>query len=141
MHEVVALAFEQNGFQISRSVESLARNQFAGGVDREFTFLLAPLANAVEILQTETNRVHARVAGRAHRVLAMLLHALAKRAGERRFFAFLQFGHVGRRGRGRCAEEVFEHPFATFDRRSARGSGSHGENACLRQQTSAMRSL
>src|SRR6266481_6025037 len=55
-NEVIALAFEQNGFQAIRPIEGLARDQFAGGVDREIAFLLAPLANAVEILQTKTNR-------------------------------------------------------------------------------------
>src|SRR5207249_7421181 len=73
MHKVVALAFEQNGFQLSRAVEGLAGNQFPGGIDRELAFLLAPRANAVEILQTESNRVHARMTGRAHWVFAMLL--------------------------------------------------------------------
>ena len=38
-----------------------------------------PRADRVQILEAEAQRVHLRVAGRAHRVLAMLLHLLPQR--------------------------------------------------------------
>ena len=41
----------------------------------------APLADGVEVLEAEAERIHARVAARAHRVGAMLLEHLAHRRG------------------------------------------------------------
>ena len=41
--------------------------------------MVAPAADGVVVLQTEAERVHVAVAGRAHRVGAMLLELLAQR--------------------------------------------------------------
>src|SRR5439155_19596139 len=75
--EIVALALQQKGCQLIRPVERFPGDQLAGGVNGEIPFLVAPFADAVEILQAKTDRIHARMAGSADGVLPVLLHARA----------------------------------------------------------------
>ena len=70
----------------------------------------------------------------------MLLHAMAKRAGQS-LFAFFEFRNIRRRGWGRSAQNVFQHPFPSLDGRSPRWVGSDRQDAGLSKQTTALISL
>src|SRR5439155_1101910 len=83
-----------------RTVELPPVRQLAGSIDGLVAVLRPPRSQRIVVLQPESERIHARVAGGAHRVLPVLLHLLAERAGQPPFRP--QFGHVGR-GRGRRA--------------------------------------
>src|SRR5437764_200332 len=60
--------------------------------------MIAPATERIKILEPEADRVHARMAGGASGVIAVLFHALAQGAGEGGF-AFLELGDVGWRRR------------------------------------------
>ena len=137
MGELLALLFQQHAREVAWPLERLARDQLAGGINRRTAVLRAPRADAVEVLEAEADRVHARVARGARRVVAMLLHLLAERAGE--LPAVLEVGHIRRRRWRRRAEDVFENPLAALDRRRARGVRGDRENAAVSEHAEPRR--
>src|SRR5439155_5070508 len=78
--EIIAFCFEQDLLQFVRALKALPCDQLAGGFDGEPRIFFPPGANAIVILETKSNRVHARMAGSAKRLGPMLLHSLAQRA-------------------------------------------------------------
>src|SRR5215467_14554679 len=72
LREGVRIALKQR-LQFLGTAKRPAIGQRGRGVYLKLAVLSAPRANGVEVVQTETERVHSRVAGRAHRILAMLL--------------------------------------------------------------------
>ena len=92
-------------------LESLAVGQHAGGVHRELPFHVPPSADGIVVLETEAERIHVAVTGRAGRIAAMPLELLAHRqsaAGGRRF----KWGNVARRRFGGRAQDVLQHVLA-----------------------------
>ena len=100
--------------------------------------LVPPLADGVEVLQREAERVHPRVAARADRIGAVLLHPLAHRQRPcRRCSLSFERRHVRRRRRRRRAEQVLEHPLAAHHRRGAVRIRRDRQNAALPEQAAA----
>ncbi len=58
-------------FQLAHALERFARDQFASGFNRLFALLITPHSERVEILEGQADRVHARMATGAERLLAM----------------------------------------------------------------------
>jgi len=67
--------------QLRRARKAFTTWQLTGGIDWKSSILLTPCANRVEILKTEPEGVHLRMAGGAMRVGAMAFHPLAQRGG------------------------------------------------------------
>ena len=75
------LPLHQRPAKRSRSVDFGAIQKNAARIDRRPSVLRAPSSKRVEILQRETERIHARVATRARGVRAMPLEHLANGCG------------------------------------------------------------
>ena len=98
----------------------------------------APLADRVEVLEREAERIHHAVAGVAGRLGAVLLHDLAHRAGLLAVLVLLEPFDVGRRRRRRRAEDVLENPGAAQHRRGAVGVGRGHQHAAFAEQPPAV---
>ena len=124
--------------QPGRAVELRAVRHRARRIDRRARLVeRAPLADAVEVLERQAERVHHVVTARAGRVLPMLRDPLAHRQHGRGKRRRLELGDVRRRRRRRDAEQVLENPLAADDRRRAIGIRRHREDAALPEQTAA----
>src|SRR5258706_16316868 len=73
--ERVTVTFEKR-LQLSWRLEGSAIRQGAGGVHGKFAVLGSPSPDGVEVLESEAERVHPRMAGGANRILPMLFHLL-----------------------------------------------------------------
>ena len=87
---------------------------FAGLIHDLVAVLGAPLADGVEVLQSEADRIDLAVAARALRLLLVGEKALARREDLARETSDL--GDVGRRGRRRIVKELAQDPGASLDR-------------------------
>ena len=101
--------------------------------------LVAPLADAVEVLQRKSHRIHLRMAVRAVGIGAVLFESLAKCPAEFLAAVVIETRHERRWRRRRVTEDLFENPFASFDWRGARGIRRDGEHARLCEQSTALR--
>ena len=129
---------------IAKSVEPLELRpvrEHAGCVDRQQGLVpRAPLTDRVEVLQREPRRVDHRMAARADRVRAVPCEALPHpEPDEVARAVLLQAGHVRRRLGRRGAENIVENPLAAQDGGRPVGARSHGQDACVTQQTAAAR--
>ena len=94
---------EQQLLQPGRALEHIAIRHLSARIDRCAAVLRAKRADAIEILERETNRVHSRMAGGACRIRAMLLHLLAHGELFAIFGVLFERGHIGRWRRGRLS--------------------------------------
>jgi hypothetical protein len=133
----LALLVNENFFEVGRICKRFSGKKFAASVHFEFAIFFAPGADAIEVFKAETNGVHARMAGGADPIFAMLFHALAETAFKFTCLLF-QLRDVRRRWWGRRPKDVFENPFAAFYGRGAGGIGSDGEDAALCKETTTL---
>src|SRR5438128_2139092 len=101
--------------QANDAVEGGAVEQRSRWIDPSAFVVRSPMANDVEVFQSEPDRVHRFVAARADGVLAMLLHAFPQRERLGAFRIFLQWRNVRWRRRWRYAQQVRQDPLSTFD--------------------------
>ncbi len=137
LKEFVAFLGDENFVQFGRISEGFSADEGATGVHGEGTIFLTPGAGGVEILKTETDGVHAGVAGGADGFFAVLLHALAQAAGEDGLLLFAQLRDVRRGRRRRGAQDVLQYPLAALDGGGAGGIGGDGEDAALGEDADA----
>ena len=114
------------------AIDGRAVGELAGRVDAGALVVGAPRAHGVEVLERKAERVHHLVTARAHRIRAMLLHALAHGPGL--LALVLERRHVGWRRRRRRAEQVLENPFAAQHRRGALGVRRDRQDAAVPEQ-------
>ena len=97
------LVIEQRLPQAGRARQFGAVIQPAGGVHRDAVVLDAPRTDDVEVVERQPERVDHAMAGVARRILAVHLHAFARRQGAALVHAlgFFEQRHVGRRRRRR----------------------------------------
>src|SRR5207247_1465867 len=106
--------------------KTLARGELAARVDGLAVFLVAVHSQSVEVLQPQTERVHAGVARGAQRNAAVYGEQFAHgRLAFGSLGGLVQVGDVqiGRWRRRRRAQEVVKHKEAAFDRRGSRWVG------------------
>ena len=133
---------EQRRAQAGRAFHARAVVEIADHVDRHLVVLDAPRAGDVEVLEREAQRIDHAVARVAARVVAMLLHALARRqhlAAFVRLHRIVERRHVGRRRRRRRCQQHFHHPLAALHRRGAIGDRGQRQDAALAEQAAAIR--
>src|SRR5690348_6633636 len=138
-NEHIAL-LDQHLAQAVRSVERSAIGQGTGGIDlcRSGSRVVAPFSDAIEIVQREAERVRHPVAGRTLRTGAVQFHALAH--GQLlRGLIVLQRWHIRWRWWWRCAQQLFQDPFAANGRGRTVGIGGYGEDTRLSKQAKAFR--
>src|SRR5436190_15216317 len=108
--------------QSGGSIDLGAIPQFDGGVDGSSTvttLLGSPLCVGIKVFQRETDRVHEFVATGTRLIFPVYRHLLTQcenflRPGD----TVLQRRNVRWRFRRRGAEDVFQNPYASLDRRS-----------------------
>src|SRR5262249_21719248 len=112
--------------------------QFGGCVD--FSALVAgpPPADHVEILQRESQGVHARMAGSADGILPVPLDLLPRSQLLVFADAFLERGYARWRRRRRRVEDAVEKPLAPENRRSLRLVRREQQNTPLSEKSSAL---
>ena len=93
-----------------------------------------PLAECIEVLEREAERIHPHVADGARRVLPVRFHLLPDRHRLGVGAALIQQRDVGWRRRRRCAEDVVEQPAAAQHRRRAVRIRRDGQDAALTEQ-------
>ena len=103
------------------------------------SFLRPPLADAVEVLEREAERIHHAVAARARRVLAVLLQPLAHATSAPRPLSFsFECRHVRRRRRAAACQDVLQDPLAAQHRRRPVRIRRHRQDAALTEQPAAL---
>jgi hypothetical protein len=124
-----------HGCKFLRVGERLAGDQPAGGVERRGRLVGPPPPQGVISLEGKAERIHASVARRAKGVAAMPFHQLPhRRVCAQRGLGLFERRHIGRRGRGRGAQQVVENEQPPLDRRGPRRVARHDEEAALGQQ-------
>src|SRR2546425_5550744 len=121
--------------QANDAVEGGAVEQRSRWIDPSAFVVRSPMANGVEVFQSEPDRVHRFVAARADGVLAMLLHAFPQRERLSAFRIFLQRRNVRWRRRWRYAQQVRQNPLSTFDWRCPVWIRRDRQNAGLPKQS------
>ena len=96
----------------------------------------APAADAVEVLQRQTDRIHEFVTTRARRALPVRLHALAH--GLRLARLLVERRHVGRRLRRRRTQNVRQHVLAAHHRRGPVVLRVQRQDAAVAEQSPAL---
>src|SRR4051812_21684706 len=96
-------------------------------------FSRAPMANRIEILQSESDRIHHVVTARTRGIGPMRGETLANWQRGRNGVV-VERGHIGRRWRWRFTNEVRQNPVTPQYGRRTRRVGSHGKNAPLPEQ-------
>ena len=138
LHELLFLA-EQRSPQRRRSAHLRAVEQHTRRVDRGCSVRGAPLAQRVEVLQAESERIHTRVTARAGGVRAVLLEHLAHGGCLCRLRLVEIRVHARRRRRHRSRQNVLEQPLAANRGRRAMRIGRNRQDARLAEQTPAVR--
>ena len=136
---LVAVAVEQRLLQPGGAGKLGAVGQLGRCIDDRADIFDAPLAHPIVILQREAQRIHAAMAGSAHRIGPVLLHLLAHRERLTIMILRLQCRNTGRRRRRRGAQQSLQNPLAALHHRSPIGVRGHRENAALPQQSAAVR--
>ena len=123
------------------SIRSAVRQDIPVSIGSPALILGPPLADHVEVLEREANRVHVRwqlaQAGlvRCRSICSRIVSRCAAPVG-------LQRGvQVRRRGRRRRADDVFEHPLPTQDRRCCRRVRRREQDRALAEKAAARRVL
>ena len=102
--------------------------------------LVAAASQRVEVLEGKTQRIHAIVAGATQGLAAVCLQRLAQRGcpALQSLGRLFQRGNVGRRRRGRDAEDVVQDEQAALHGRCTVGIGGGGQEGPLRQDAAPL---
>jgi len=104
--EVLTMVCGQNVSQLAHVIETFAGDQFAGGIDVLVAFGVTPNAECVEILHGQSNGIHARMTGRAERLITVRGEQIAQGGVAGGFFGSFQRRNVWRRWWCGRAEDV-----------------------------------
>ena len=125
------LALDEDLLQAGDVSELFAAGQFTAGVDvLVFVVTRSIAADGIKVLESKAERIDLPMAAEAVQRFAMLAEQFADGLGS--VHVGIDRGHVIRRRRGRCAEDVFQQEPAACDGRgldAVGGDGEHGAHA------------